>query len=279
MLLCAGLMIYVYIKDGKEIFKVNIRDTYVLSLFIGGLVLLWMSTVYFPWNSLNRIEIVKYYTNMLQSGNRFLSLAGCSFAFCIPQLLSIIVYRKQRHSYESRTVIVTCVVLLIMMMVGVYTEEKEYMFGKDVTRTYYDEVVGEVEYNLEDYLPSGTLTEWYTSDTGYISDENAVNSLAYEREGTYVYYSYTNSKEGTYVEFPKFYYDGYVAEDEMADYMDVYKGDKNRVRVYLKVTDTPKIIRIWYYVPWYLTLACSISIGLWMMLIILTGFRIYLRID
>lgn len=131
-----------------------------------------------------------------------------------------------------------------------------------------------MEYQYDDYLPAGTVDEWYESDTGFISDENSVKSLAYEREGTYIFYSYTNTEEGAYVEFPRFYYDGYVAEDEMADPIPVYKGNHNRTRVYLKVTDKPYIIRMWYYVPWYLTLACSVSFGAWISSIMIVVARL-----
>ena len=144
---------------------------------------------------------------------------------------------------------------------------------------YFDPVIGEVEYQLDDYLPAGTQSDWYKSDAGFISDEDAITSLAYERAGTYVYYSYTNGKEGAYVEFPRFYYDGYVAEDEMAENVEVYKGDHNRTRVYLKKTDTPAIIRLWYHVPWYMTLTCAISFGLWIGSLMIVAARVYRRMD
>lgn len=274
-MLCVLLMVYIYIRNGREVFKAKVISGYVLPCMIAGAVLLWMSTAYFPWVYLVRIPIVRYYTNMLQSGYRFLSLAGAAFAVCVPELLEVCVLRVEgRRSYESKTVIGICIALIALACVNIGDEEIEYLDSDDKAFVYYDEVVGELEYQLEDYLPAGTKSEWYWSDTGFISDEAAVQSLAYEREGTYVYYSYTNSAKGAYVEFPKFYYDGYVAEDEMAEPVPVFKGDKNRVRVYLKETDTPKIIRLWYHVPWYFTLATSFSLGLWMVSVILLTARL-----
>ena len=237
-----------------------------------------MSTRIFPWKYLIGINVIKYYTNMIQDSYRFLSPAVCFLAFCLPKLLEDVVASKKRsRSYESITLRATILVIVAMCFVNVLRANYDYFQKNRIL--YYDEVIGDVEYQLEDYLPSGTMSDWYLSDTGFISDEDAVSSLAYERAGTYVYYSYTNSKEGAYVEFPRFYYDGYVAEDEMADSVEVTKGDHNRTRVYLEVADKPAIIRMWYYVPWYMTMTCSISLGLWISSLLIVALRVYHRID
>lgn len=270
-LVCFIALILVRVRKGKETFK----GKYVCATMITGTVILWMSTAYFPWRLLIKVPVIEYYTNMLQSSYRFLSLAGCLFAFCIPELLERIVHLTEgRRSYESKTTITACAIIVILSVFNYSMENYRYFYDDDNVILYFDEVLGEVEYQYDDYLPSGTQNEWYRTDTGFISNENAVKSLAYEREGTYIYYSYTNSAEGAYVEFPRFYYDGYVAEDEMADPVAVYKGDRNRTRVYLKKTDSPSIIRMWYYVPWYLTAACSISYGLWIASLMLVFVRV-----
>lgn len=280
MLVCLGIIIVIRIKDGKDIIRKLLQESYVFQIFASATILLWMATSYFPWDVLMNIPGVEYYTNMLQSGYRFLSLSACAYAFCLPELLELCVHHVEgRRSYESRTVIVTSILIVALAGINFITENQRYMLNDELVMLYKDEVVGSVEYNFEDYLPAGTKTEWYESDTGFISDETAVQSLAYEREGTYVYYSYSSATEGNYVEFPKFYYNGYVAKDEMGDDIDVYKGDKNRVRIYLAKSDTPKIVRLWYHVPWYLTFTCAISMGLWLASIILLNGRVFKKID
>ena len=256
-----------------------IKGSYAVVLLISGIVLFLMSTSAFPWVFLRKFSVFEYYTNMLQDSYRFLSLADCFLAFCLPRLLEDVVLSvKGRHSYESKTTIATCGIIGLLCITSVVLVNYEYLY-RNRQMLYYDAVIGDLEYQYDDYLPRGTMSKWYESDTGYISDEDAVSSLDYEREGTYVYYSYTNSKEGSYVEFPRFWYDGYVAEDEMAENIDVVKGDKNRTRVYLKVTDSPAIIRMWYHVPWYLTLAVAFSMGMWLSSLMLVTVRVYQRID
>ena len=270
-LFCFAAYILVRVRKGNEPF----RGKFIVATMITATILLWMSTVYFPWPLLNRISIIQYYTNMLQSGYRFLTIAGCLYSFCLPELLERIVHLTEgRRSYQSKTTIVMCVLVLTLSIYNYTFENYRYFVDKEVKVLYYDEVLGELEYQYDDYLPAGTKREWYETDTGFISNENAVKSLAYEREGTYVYYSYTNSDDTAYVEFPRFYYDGYIARDEMAEPVPVVKGDHNRTRVYLKKTDTPAIIRMWYYVPWYLTASCSISFGLWIASIMIVFARL-----
>ena len=274
LLICVICMAIVMIRGRLS----YLNDSFAVSTLISGGVLFWMTTKAFPWALLRQIPAIEYYTNMLQSSFRFLAFADVFLIFSMCRILEEVVLSvENRRSYRSKTLVSAIVIIIVMC--AVYYIQIYLDYFKDGSLLYYDAYIGEVEYQLGDYLPAGTLDEWYESDTGYISDEEAVSSLAYERKGTYVYYSYTNSRDGAYVEFPRFYYDGYVAEDEMADPVQVYKGDRNRTRVHLKTTDTPAIIRMWYHVPWYMTLACALSLGLWIASLMIVGVRIYKRID
>ena len=275
LVLCITALVIVAVRKNISV----VRNTYVIPLLCVGTILFLMSTSVFPWTVLKKIPAVDYYMNMIQDSYRFLTLVTCFLAFCLPRLLeTVVVSVAGRHSYESRTTILSCVITGLLCFAGFLLSDYEYLFMYNQT-LYYDAVIGDMEYQAEDYLPAGTQSEWYESDTGDISDQDAVSSLAYERDGTYVYYAYTNTKEGAYVEFPRFYYDGYVAKDEMSEDLEVVKGEKNRTRVYLKVTDTPSIVRMWYYVPWYLTLAVSVSMGLWIGSLMIVLVRLHYRVD
>ena len=274
IIICFLSMIIVIVRGRFS----DIKDTFVIPAFVCGFILFWMSTRAFPWPILRKIPAIEYYTNMLQDSFRFLSFADVFLIFCACRLLDEVVLSvDNRQSYKSKTLVSSAIVIVFLCMFNFIQINMEYYNTKQTL--YYDPVIGEIEYEMEDYLPAGTVSQWYKNDTGYISDEEAVSSLAYIREGTYIYYAYTNSRDGAYVEFPKFYYDGYIAEDEMADAIPVYKGDHNRIRVYLKNTDTPSIVRLWYHVPWYMTFACSVSFGLWIGSLLIVAVRVYKRID
>ena len=257
-----------------------IKNSFVIPMLASATVLLWMSTAAFPWVMLRRIGIIKYYTDMLQSGDRFLSFAACMYAFCLPAIMEAVVMTIEgRRTYASKTTMAT--IVTVMILTGFNFVFNEYTFFKSPDRKilYHDSIVGEVEFEAEDYLPAGTQTEWYQSDAGYISDEEAVSSLGYERLGTHIYYTYTNSREGAYVEFPQFYYRGYTAEDENGEAVEVICGDRNRTRVYLKTTDSPAQIRLWYKVPFVMTASVIFSLFWWVGSVITVMKRVYKRID
>lgn len=241
----------------------EIKGTYIIPSLICGTLMLWMSTSAFPWVLLKKIPAIEYYSNMLQDSYRFVSLSACFFACCIPYLADRvrIMYDTTRPG-RSRAMIATCVLAGVICVANYAVVTHEFLFGIG-GKIYYDEVIGEVEYQMDDYLPAGTDPEWYGSDSGYISDEEAVTSIDYTRSGTEVFYSYTNDKDGTYVEFPKFYYDGYTCVDETGANVPVTKGDKNRVRVYLKTTDQPASVKVWYHVTFSMMFAAALSFGLW----------------
>ncbi|MBO4904660.1 MAG: hypothetical protein J5367_05505 [Lachnospiraceae bacterium] len=275
MLIAISAVIIVLVRKRYDL----IADEYFIPVLICGIILVLMSTVIFPWKLLVNIPAVKYYANMIQSSHRFLSPADAFLAFSIGGLLDTVVVSKPgRRSYHSRTVGLSAFVIFGLCVISTVTGYYSY-FVKNSEVLYYDPVIGEIESTYEDYLPAGTKTEWYSTDTGFVSDEDAVTSLDYERRGTYVYYAYTNKKEGSYVEFPRFYYNGYIAVDKMSEPVEVVKGDHNRTRVYLEKTDAPAIVRMWYHVPKFMTFACSVSFGLWIASLMLVGARIYYKID
>ena len=240
-----------------------VKGSYIIPSLICGTLMLWMSTAAFPWAALKSIPAISYYTNMLQDSYRFVSLSACFYAFCIPYLADElrIMYDTTRPG-RSRATAAACILTAIICIVNYAVVSYEFLFQiGDVL--YYDEVIGEVEYRMDDYLPAGTDPAWYESDSGYISDEEAVSSVDYTRSGTEVFYSYSNSRDGSYVEFPRFYYDGYTGVDETGADVAVIKGDRNRVRVYLKTTEEVSSVKVWYHVTFGMMFAAALSFGLW----------------
>ncbi len=264
LIICIVCIIILY---RKQRFRRDVKETYIFPALVCAVVLLWVSTVAFPWRILTRIHSIEYYTNMIQDAYRFLSLSGGLLAFCVPALLENAgfvggVQVKNGGLKKQGPFIAAFCAIGILCTVNYILPYYEY-FVKKSTILYYDEDIGEVEYQMDDYLPKGTLSEWYVSDSGVISDEDAVTSIDYERDLSHIFYSYTNTGNGSYVEFPKFYYDGYVAVDEIGNRVEVTKGDRNRTRVYLKVTDIPAVIKMWYHLPWYMTASYALSMILW----------------
>ena len=276
LLLISGILLIMTVYEKKAAL---LKNTYVIPAFICGMVLFWMSTSAFPWVYLRHIPAIEYYSDMIQNAYRFLTLACCFLAFVIPGLVEITggIHEGEKPAFNKKIVPVLAVagVLCIFNYITTYYT----YFYRNTTVLYYDTVIGEIESRVDDYLPAGTDPSWYESDTGYISDEEAVQSISYERSGTHIDYSYTNTKDGTYAEFPKFYYDGYVAENEVKEPVEVNKGDRNRVRVYLKTTDSPAEIKIWYKPTPLMTLAFTFSCLVWVGSVLIVILRMHKIID
>ncbi len=137
-----------------------------------------------------------------------------------------------RHSLSrEKTLVVSAACLLLFgIVLNFYLHHRsEVLFG--------DPVSGEINTVMEDYLPEGTLTEWYDTDTGDFSNYDTIQAYSYEKNYTAVDLTYTCSSEGEYMEFPLFYYEGYTAYDQDGRALKTEKGEKNRVRVYLTKSD------------------------------------------
>lgn len=265
IILLAAVAIYLVIIMVKQGRAVSIKGTFVIPALICGTILFLMSTAAFPWGALRNISVVRIYTDMVQNAYRFLSLASCMLSFAIPAMIGTVYGSRGEGSRAGRRLALAGAALCIAACMYNYISANHVFFIRNDTRLYYDAFIGEMESQVEDYLPAGTLTEWYASDTGYISDEDAVTSISYERYGTHVDYYYTNKKEGAYAEFPRFYYDGYRALDENGDRLEVVKGDRNRTRVSLKKTDTPAAVRLSYRPAWWMSVAFGVSSLLWLL--------------
>ena len=268
MILLAAALICLVIVAKKARFA-SVKSTYIIPSLVTSGVIFWMSTAAFPWKLLKKIPAFEYYTNMLQDSYRFVSLAACFVIVCIPLLAGLVMDLN-----EGKVTTLAPLFIATAVLCGINYAVVSYEFLFEWTSMlYYDEVIGEVEYQMDDYLPAGTLDEWYESDSGYISDEEAVSSIDYVRSGTEVFYSYTNTADGSYVEFPRFYYDGYAAKDENGDSVVVSKGDRNRVHIDLKTTDTPASVTVWYRVSPILMLSAAFSFVLWLGSAVLFVFR------
>lgn len=262
------IMIVLMVLCGVRGDKLARDKEFILHFVIISGIMFWLSTRYFPWQYLTRIPAIKYYTNMLQSGFRFLPIAGVMLSYALSAILEICVkHIENRRWFKTiRTVITMCVILLVLGYN--YMHESLQFISPEMKVLYYDEVIGEVETNMEDYLPEGTKTEWYSSDAGYISDEE-VAAYDFSRVGSHIRFTYDNNKDGAYVEFPKFYYDGYNATNDEGESLRLEKGDKNRVRVYLEETDSniAKVINLKYSVSLLLTILMIISVVAWIAVI------------
>ena len=255
IIVIATVFIAIYIaKSGI----MQLKGFYGVHFLLLGILMWIMTTQYFPWRLLRNISFIRYYTDMLQSGYRFLFAANVLLAFGFTAILGRYVEEYNLTSFVKISIILTFISMAVLLAI-------EIVDYSDKTRTvlYYDEVIGEVDYDMRDYLPAGTKSEWYQSSEGEISDYEKVNTILYDRNGTHTLYVYTCPDDGQYVVFPQFYYDGYKAWDENGQELDIIKNEHNKIRINLEKTDTPKEIHVKFSVFPYLTVTSIIQFMSW----------------
>lgn len=249
----------------------SIGKSYTRDMLITSVIIYWMGSGYFPWVLFRKISFIEYLTDMLQSADRFISINGVLLSFAVPVLLDIVRDIVKDDTNKNRFCVIS---FIIIGIISLASDVDGIRLFWDCDLFIYDEVLAEVEYTYEDYLPEGTLREYYSSDSGYISDDSIINTYEYSKAGTHVLYKYTATDDGEYVEFPKFYYVGYQVVDENGSPCDFIKGDRNRIRVNIPRTDMIKEVHIKYQVPIILSIAYLFSIIMWLLLYPIIRYRL-----
>ena len=194
-----------------------------LALTVIGGVLYITSLKIFPWDILiSSFPSVDRLTKMLQVPNRVYAVSSvlfiCAMIICLGNV-------SKRH-------IIIGVLLLGTIVYGTVTAFSDYYSAGALMP---DEVYG--DHNslpVRDYIPTGVTDDTWANDAGFVSDEDAVESLSYQKSGTHIDYVYISHEDGTYANMPLLYYEWYRAEDEKGEAVNVRRSDDGRVIADLK---------------------------------------------
>ena len=208
---------------------ISLRKTVHISrfgrgIFITGFISMAMSLPIFPWVFFSKIHIIDSFLSTMQYPMRFHFAAVLPMAFVAAEAVCSNMDSRRRHR--------KAVMFSVVGLLGLGVITNYYIFYR-TEKLFDDPVTGEINTLMEDYLPDGTLTEWYDNNTGEFSDYDKVEAYSYSKINTHIDCTYTSSDEGQYMEFPLFYYEGYAACDQNGIPLKVEKGEHNRVRVYL----------------------------------------------
>ncbi len=197
-------------------------------VFWSGFITVVMSFNVFPWILFKNIPFVDTFLSMMQYPMRFHFTATLPMAFVAAEAACSNMDSRKKHR--------KAVMYSIVGLLGIGAIVNYYIFFRS-EKLFDDPATGEINTLMEDYLPGGTLTEWYETDTGDFSDYDKVAAYSYSKINTHIDCTYTSADEGQYMEFPLFYYEGYEAYDQAGNPLKVEKGERNRVRVYLTKSD------------------------------------------
>lgn len=227
-------------------------------IFIVGIIFTIISFDFFPWFIFKNIRPIDQFLSMMQYPLRF-------HFFAVPYV-SYAAAEAVCSNMDSRTLVRRRILYIItgMFSIGVVLGFVQYF---NVDKLFYDTLAGEINTAMEDYLPEGTLSEWYGNDTGEFSDYDDVKAYSYSKVNTHIDCTYTSASEGQYMEFPLFYYKGYTAYDQNGKSLKVEQGEHNRVRVYLTKSDDIQELHIMYKVKKLYTVMFVFSLtagGIWL---------------
>ena len=252
---------------------IGVRRTGALSkfgrgIFAIGAVNLIISSVYFPWVIFQKVPLLDTFLSMLQYPSRFHFLAVPMVAFAAGEAICSNLDGKTGWGRLIASIII------LVLGVGVVVNLSAY-YRSGVL--FHDSISGYINTPMEDYLPAGTESEWYSTNAGDFSDYDQVEASSYSKKYTRIDCTYSAKTDGQYMDFPLFYYDGYVATDEMGAPLRVENGEHNRVRVYLQQGENHEL-HLHYEVRRLYTVLFLFSIAVCCLSLLYEGIRFVFKI-
>ncbi len=197
---------------------------------VSGLILLFMSTIYFPWDFLYEIsDVLAVLSSRLQFPWRVLGAAVAVFT-----VLNCIVLDRWSEKKRQYAVILGLVMVgMTVISTGYFYEsvsaEKDYVYMADA------ETEGTFKLGNEEYLPASLDADKDNFPEGKIWADDGVQIVSREKNGTHYELSCTNmSDQEQTVELPMTYYRGYEARDKQTGgQILIGSGENCRVRLTL----------------------------------------------
>ena len=247
---CMGMAVYYSIFKRPK----DERDKYFVWLTVLGVFTLFMSTTWFPWGTLRKIEPLNRVLVMIQFPTRFrqlaetlIALAGCAALVRYPYFLKRI--RPVTIGLLSFSLVLAVFISDAFLKAD---EGRADAFGKNV------EVGG-----YADYIPEGY------SKSAFEGNDSEAKISAYTVHPDKVTFDYS-ADDDTYADVMRIYYKGYRAYDAEGRELPVSKGDGARVRIELPAGDGS--VTLVFTMPSYFTPALIVSL---VSLLILTGAAVF----
>lgn len=216
-------------------------------LFVLGLggCTLFMSTYYFPWNSLAAVAFVRNVVSSIQFPWRFVtvSIPLLTYAACL------IFCRIKRSASAEKTRYLLMGICLVTAVQGLQCTD---LIVRSVSGfTMYDgrEILQkESTVSGGEYLLENTNLAMAVSDTDVCAQNASLTDVQRDSDGITVFCS---ASQDAFLDFPLFAYKHYECTDlQTGQIMDVTCGDNNRIRVYLP-DGYEGGLKVFFREPWY----------------------------
>ena len=192
-----------------------------------GILALYMSSCYFPWDALASLSsVTAKLINSLQFPWRFLSISTILLVFSSCYALSILPELLSENACQTASV---ALIAVLLVECGWYYYD--FTFTGEPYRVYDTYELNSMAMYSYDYLPAGTDPSLIRYGTVYTGDNLEI--ITYNKIGTTIYCQ-VRADSDTYLEVPLNYYRHYVCQDFITktEYA-VSPGTNNMVRVTL----------------------------------------------
>ena len=224
-----------------------------------GVLALFLSTIYFPWDKLARCHtLLKQMIATLQFASRFMTIAPLFILLAFLCCLQVVERASVKKWLAGAVVAGTLVTAL-------FFHNTMLSYTEGLFRIYDETCMGNGYISGAEYILLETDTDKLTYKNPVISPGITFNS--WTKEGCHVTLDcdMAAGNEG-YIELPLLYYKGYQAVETGGKTLDVVCGDNNVVRVIVP-SGFQGIIEVDFESPWYWRLAEVISVGMLAVLI------------
>lgn len=222
--MCLFLVVLVIIPSAKdeEIYR-KYREIGIVT-FIVSLILLFMGTKYFPWDTIEDVfPWSRRVVNTLQFPHRFYEDATVLMTITLCCALMILKERMGKNDYRMGLTVTLCICLL----------SAEYMISDLVNhapavKIYDTEALDDNRICTEEYLPEGAEPELFIHETAVA--EEGVDIISFQRDRLNIRIQCANeSAQKRYIELPLVYYEGYRAQDGGGNRLAVSCGENKTV--------------------------------------------------
>ncbi|MDO4187810.1 MAG: hypothetical protein Q4D29_02360 [Lachnospiraceae bacterium] len=207
------------------------------------------------WHNLLKTRLFDLVFGYIQYPDRMFQIIVPFTAILIGIMVERIKIRIESRETEkvriSRALLGVIVAMICITSVWAYIAEITVM--KDKEKAFSDRIIGDVISfpGMTDYIPDGENHDSYSSGkTPYYSNESiTINSETYKKNGINISCDVINSEGDNYIDFPLFFYNGYVCEDNLGNEYKVGLGEKHRLRVYFEKSSEPIHVNIKFNIP------------------------------
>lgn len=222
------------------------------------LILVAMSTIYFPWDFLCRLtRLFQYVIVKIQFPWRFTGVATAVLALL---WCAIVFYIRKQYGQKKALVLAVCVMLLMSVSAGYFMVDLLERGERIQIHSAND--MDSFVASGEEYLPVNTVLDDLRQEKPVV--EAGVEVTNFQKQGTVVELHCKNSTDSLKrIEVPLLYYKGYravgIQENGSSFLMEVSAGTNNVVSIQVEAYADCDV-RLEFHEPWYWRIAEIISL-------------------